>query len=66
MYVQAQSQSPSTASLTLKGEIPVAAIKSVQVTVSEEPDGDHLMTLDTSLVRLSFPPLTSSMLAVSE
>ena len=63
--VQAQSQRPSAESLTLKGEIPVAAIKSVRATVSEEPEGDHLLTLDTSIVRCS-PPLTSSMLEVSE
>ena len=63
--VQAQSQRPSAESLTLKGEIPVAAIKSVRATVSEEPEGDHLLTLDTSIVRC-FPPLTSSMLEVSE
>eukprot|EP01045_Picozoa_sp_COSAG04_P031341 COSAG04_NODE_5765_length_1499_cov_1.166429_4_plen_83_part_01 len=54
--MQAQSQRPSAESLTLKGEIPVAAIKSVQATVSEEPEGDHLLTLDTSLVRCPPPP----------
>ena len=62
MYVQAQSQRPSAESLALKGEIPVAAVKSVRATVSEEPDGDHLLTLDTSLVRLCFPPWSQACL----
>eukprot|EP01045_Picozoa_sp_COSAG04_P061055 COSAG04_NODE_31146_length_258_cov_0.955975_1_plen_41_part_01 len=39
----------------------MAAIKSVRARVSAEPDGEHVLTLDTNLVRPSHDQLSAKL-----